>query len=366
MAEKGKSGACDWCCLGGPLNIGPGKFRDFDSDFAYGIPICGGCGGLGRQYASDDFKARAKRIMELRFKYCPGPEEESWPSEDLREKYRAELEKEVIELWTLFGEGQECFARDIASAQESKYQLRVSQKLIELFQFKEGSIELPGLNPELLANLNDLVRKFGIDDPMGVRRISSKFPSDIGVTVSSEENIASTLVFGEGGQMTEGCFSLKLQDGFVLWDKLVSSNDIKELIRVWDGAMKARGGIDSDTGERLRRPYRKGPPEKRSVEQTFSKPGAVMMVTLPYPNAEALISEFDHPEELVTISSPLGGMNICRKSDLPILQRRREVVIEILAIEGISESDIAKLSLDEVLALRKKIDEAMAQRKRGP
>lgn len=54
--EKADEKKCDWCQGGSSLDIGTGCFRDIDSDFSYGIPICGGCGGLGRQVINLDFR----------------------------------------------------------------------------------------------------------------------------------------------------------------------------------------------------------------------------------------------------------------------------------------------------------------------
>lgn len=70
---------CDWCCRGGSLDIGSGAFRDFDSDFSYGIPVCGGCGGVGRTVNTSEFRERANRVMELRFLYCPSDSDRLGP-----------------------------------------------------------------------------------------------------------------------------------------------------------------------------------------------------------------------------------------------------------------------------------------------
>ena len=68
MEKKSKDGRkeCNWC-------DGTGDFYDFDSDLGYGIPVCGGCGGLGHVPATKDpdFIAKTKEIQALRHKYCP-------------------------------------------------------------------------------------------------------------------------------------------------------------------------------------------------------------------------------------------------------------------------------------------------------
>jgi len=65
----GEEQPCSWCQGGGDLDVGPGIFRDFDSDLGDGIPVCGGCGGIGRQINSPNFRKQAENIMKLRFAY---------------------------------------------------------------------------------------------------------------------------------------------------------------------------------------------------------------------------------------------------------------------------------------------------------
>ena len=69
MKEKLKP--CSWCTPKGELYLGPGKFRDIDSDVSYGIPVCSGCGGLGVVVNSDEFQKSISDIHKLRFAYCP-------------------------------------------------------------------------------------------------------------------------------------------------------------------------------------------------------------------------------------------------------------------------------------------------------
>lgn len=105
---------CDWCCGSSILNVGPGYFRDTDSDTSYGIPVCGGCGGLGFGFMdSADYKERRERIFTLRFTYCPVDDLPS-PNAGMRLKTLRQLEREVKELYELYGDNQPCFAQSIA------------------------------------------------------------------------------------------------------------------------------------------------------------------------------------------------------------------------------------------------------------
>jgi len=105
MAEQKKT-PCSWCSGSSSLNMGVGMFRDTDYDlspYTYdGIPICGGCGGTGFTLENKDFKARVKRIMNLRSQYCPMdglPE----PSDAYRVNILNKLVVEVAELTQFYG-----------------------------------------------------------------------------------------------------------------------------------------------------------------------------------------------------------------------------------------------------------------------
>jgi tetratricopeptide (TPR) repeat protein len=96
------------------LNIGPGACRDIDSEVSYGIPICGGCGGLGFIVDTEDFLARAREIARARSAYCPsdGPR----PPDVLMLGALEALVREVKEHYRLYGDARKvCFAAEIAA-----------------------------------------------------------------------------------------------------------------------------------------------------------------------------------------------------------------------------------------------------------
>ncbi len=111
-----KRSPCSWCCGESSLNIGAGSFRDFDFDYSYGLPICGGCGGLGIQVDDEEFRRLTKEIIRLRFEYCPTGDMHLCP--DLPfivrlQKYKA-LQAVVVEIFGKFAEsGNECYAKDL-------------------------------------------------------------------------------------------------------------------------------------------------------------------------------------------------------------------------------------------------------------
>lgn len=106
---------CGWCSGNSILNIGAGAFQDFDSDLSYGFPVCGGCGGLGITMESEEFKAATKRIMSLRFEYCPV--DDKGPSLPLIIQLQKleQLEYEITALYRQYGQkNNDCLAQSVA------------------------------------------------------------------------------------------------------------------------------------------------------------------------------------------------------------------------------------------------------------
>lgn len=148
---------CDWCQPSrnsGPdtlaLVIGKGIFRDFDSDLSDGIPVCGGCGGLGVQYPGEDFENRRTKIMELRFKYCPTDvnERERLTESDrlgtLKQLDREILDREIKELVEIYGgsESKNSFAENIAAGGLSDL-IEASEKHIRVVEEARSKVVDP-------------------------------------------------------------------------------------------------------------------------------------------------------------------------------------------------------------------------------
>ena len=85
MTERLISIPCSWCNKpNGPdaqvwwekknRLTSAGVFGDFDWEpsmmIIHGIPVCGGCGGLGQQFESEEFEQRTTEIQNLRFKFA--------------------------------------------------------------------------------------------------------------------------------------------------------------------------------------------------------------------------------------------------------------------------------------------------------
>lgn len=117
MPKTKKLSGCTWCCGSdhAGLNLGAGLFRDVDSDFSYGIPVCGGCGGLGFTIPGKKFRKSTETIMNLRFAFCPPSTEVPLPNVLRLQRLQA-LITAVKEHYEKFGESRQgCCAERIAN-----------------------------------------------------------------------------------------------------------------------------------------------------------------------------------------------------------------------------------------------------------
>ncbi len=118
-AKETKSRECSWCMpkedeTEKALYLGAGAFRDIDSDFSDGIPVCGGCGGLGHVVENEEFLERVRKIQVLRRKYCPVVKE--IPIEE-RLRILGELIEEIRKLYAdyIIVAQKGCYAERIAN-----------------------------------------------------------------------------------------------------------------------------------------------------------------------------------------------------------------------------------------------------------
>jgi len=109
---------------------GGGVFMDVDfdsSDLSYrGIPVCGGCGGLGVQFNTRDFKRSCRRIGDLRFKYHPGDNLALHPPDIIIYTNLKKLLEEIRALTEKYGFGlPNSYARTLLNDRSFKEALRL-------------------------------------------------------------------------------------------------------------------------------------------------------------------------------------------------------------------------------------------------
>lgn len=166
MANLASMKACSWCNGSSILNIGLGYFRDSDYDFSpytyRGIPVCGGCGGLGYQSDDAEFKETTKKIMELRFKYCPTdglPE----PPEIIRYQALMEMERLVKGLVDKYGATEGCLAdminKGLLSFGAPSLKLESEAMIEALKSYEQTDVELEASREALLAYYSGEIQK---------------------------------------------------------------------------------------------------------------------------------------------------------------------------------------------------------------
>lgn len=79
------------------------------------------------------------------------------------------------------------------------------------------------------------------------------------------------------------------------------------------------------------------------------------------PDAETMRQRFDRPEEVVIMTSSFGVTALHHQRDVPMLQRREEIVKRVLARHGLMTIDkIGEVSWGRIVALREEIDRELA------
>jgi|GEM_PF-3128283 len=142
---------CSWCTGGSILDVSPGVFRDSDVDFSSysypGIPVCGGCGGLGETLETEDFKERTSRIMKTRFEFHPTDGLPEPPSPVLLKALEG-LDTEVKALVERYGHGaDDSYAKKIA---EGYLEKPIEMLKVEVSESIEAMKNFP-VNPDPAA-----------------------------------------------------------------------------------------------------------------------------------------------------------------------------------------------------------------------
>lgn len=94
------------------------------------------------------------------------------------------------------------------------------------------------------------------------------------------------------------------------------------------------------------------PIKKCLVDEIFSEPGKVRLAG---DNPRAEIAQFDRPAELTFIRGLVGDWVICRKSDVPFVQKKNAIVLQVLKRHGIEPLKVADLSDDKVETINREI-----------
>lgn len=210
--------------------------------------------------------------------------------------------------------------------------------------------KIVGITENIIDNLHDIISKFGTVD---IKEHIIRFASgDVGL---GYELYISTSLDGKKMLVTKffskisfgGLEYIRTIIGEVFWDKsLTAEESILAIKKIYEF-----GGITT---------FKDFKPGKYIVNDIFSSPGIVFMVP-PEKNPQELLDQFDYPEKLSIVKSPIGYV-IQHKDHLSYTEKRANIVMQILSEKHIDMNDVSKLSFDEVLKMREEIQKRMEER----
>lgn len=274
--------------------------------------------------------------------------------------------------WLEAGRPTGCYAEDLVHILEDEIlsppppapRRVIAPEIAARFQPDEIPPELEGLDGALLADLHDCMSRFGMEDHQdAMRRASLREPTEVHVSISAKPGNRTIMIVGPGGQTSEGAHMLRLpgpEPAMVLWDTRVRVDDIRAFIAQIDAIMAEHGFVHSETGERTT-VVSDLPTSKNSVDRVFAKPGVCVPVLPGGPDAETMRQRFDRPEEVVIMTSSFGVTALHHQRDVPMLQRREEIVKRVLARHGLTTIDkIGAVPWDRIVTLREEIEREIA------
>ncbi|KPJ86046.1 hypothetical protein AMJ57_00595 [Parcubacteria bacterium SG8_24] len=164
---------------------------------------------------------------------------------------------------------------------------------------------LSGLDSDGLANLYDLVIKFGTDIPgVAQRRLCHPTAGSPCVRATSGKRHDIIVSRRPDGVRFEDAWVVHLLDlsgSFVAWQRGVALDEVRSLIDETDALMARNGHVHPRTRERLRVGNGEvGIRRKHAVDEVFNERGLIIP---PFPgmDVEALRQMFDRPEEVATL-----------------------------------------------------------------
>lgn len=107
----------------------------------------------------------------------------------------------------------------------------ISPEELEKNKFTFVPRGLEGINPELIADIQDVVLKYGRPSPGRSEVWVLEYPGPIRITLSATDFPAIFIVGPGENPSNEGMSLLKLAaEGFVVWDKRLSVEDIEKIV----------------------------------------------------------------------------------------------------------------------------------------
>ena len=225
--------------------------------------------------------------------------------------------------------------------------------------------KIKDLTPELLADIYDITEKFGtLNEEDQIINFSS---GDLGLGYKLYISISAilgnkNLVISKNVVMLNGSKMVKLKDGYIIWDKTLTVEDVINTINKIDELAKKFGLMDHDNKrKRIGGNFVEKNTDRYIVEDVFEKQGTVFMVPAGK-DPEKMLGLFDHPEKLTIVTEPFGT-TIRLKDGTEYLERRKNIAMELLKEKGISIEYVKNLTLEDILEMREEIDKRLTKDK---
>lgn len=98
---------------------------------------------------------------------------------------------------------------------------------------------------------------------------------------------------------------------------------------------------------------------RKSVASTFREPGHIVGV-VGQPDGHAVLSGYDHPEELVAREMPGGGgFLVVRRSEMAVLDKRAQIAEAVMRERGFDPANVGDIPLSVILEMRAEIKKRM-------
>ncbi len=234
---------------------------------------------------------------------------------------------------------------------------------IEDFEIREIPEELKGLTADLLWNIWDIVTNFGtLDIPNQRVDFRHELKSGEKVGISASIKGGPDFIIGKTPVFT-GTLPIALKNGgVIMWDEQLSLTIAKILVAEVDALAWESGLINKTNGARIKTiSFKKSSAKRYRVAEVFKTRGSLMPVFPTGPSAEELINMFDEPQKLMVVNDTLFQLkSIALKADADYLERRRQIVLQLLAEQELDISDIGKIDADKIIELREEVNRRLS------